>query len=360
MKVVVNGWDLAARPRDADSLGTLEWLNGLAVAKPELDLHLVVPKATRAVEVENSIKTHEMDVSLSAAAQIRFEQRHLVRFAAEQDVDVLYYPTGGAPLNSPLPVVTFSPHDSKPLDRSFLGRLGWAIRNAGMKGAFSQLCIMEPDVEAAHSGGEVGIPAWVNPAFNPLQQPADREALKPHALRPGFVVSFVQDRRCLRLILEVWRGLTDSVDPGQPLVLMGLPDKDLRHAKSLIHDFELGEWVKTIGGVSLQVLPALYRQAAFYLHGCQTRTGQELRWALATGLPVAGMETRASSRIVQQAGYLAPPEDVRGMLAACITVLVEPDFADQLRERGVTRASRYHQDRTLNVLVNTFRAACSG
>jgi glycosyltransferase involved in cell wall biosynthesis len=109
--------------------------------------------------------------------------------------------------------------------------------------------------------------------------------------------------------------------------------------------------------MNLADLPAIFRQAACYFHGAPSRSGQELRWALATGVPVAGIETPLSSRVIGEAGYLASPRDVRALVAACITVIVEPQMTEILRKRGLSRAKEYHQDRIFDDLAQVLARA---
>jgi glycosyltransferase involved in cell wall biosynthesis len=203
----------------------------------------------------------------------------------------------------------------------------------------------------------IDLPVWVSPRFSPLKEPSDGQVLSAHDLKPGYLLSFVQDQNSIGRILEVWRWLTDTVDPGGPLILMGLMDEWVPSSRTLIHQLGLEDWVRVGTGTNLTDLPALFRQAACYFHGAPSRTGQELRWALATGVPVAGIETTLSSRVLGEAGYLAPPRDVRALVAACITVIVEPQMADVLRKRGLSRARDYHHDRLFEYLVKILRGA---
>ena len=63
---------------------------------------------------------------------------------------------------------------------------------------------------------------------------------------------------------------------------------------------------------------------------------------MAAGVPAVGIETPAASRILKGAGYLASTTDVRGLAAACITLLVETSVADELRQKGLTIARNFH------------------
>ena len=78
---------------------------------------------------------------------------------------------------------------------------------------------------------------------------------------------------------------------------------------------------------------------------------------MSAGAPVAGIETLVASQILREAGYLAQPADVRGLAAACITILVEPSLADELRQKGLTIARKYHQSAFIETLGDALTQA---
>lgn len=355
MKIVVNGWDLKTHAADPHSLFALEWLSGLASARPDLELSFAIPKLGKQVVNIEGMKTLEFDVHASALGQIHFEQRQLVKYARLQEADVLVYPTGGGPILSATPVVTFPLAQSLPAERSFGGRLAWAAGNAGQLGADGKIGWQEPGEKGEVEYGPIRLPAWVSSRFNPLKEPSDLEVLARYSLKPGYLLAWLQDPNSLGRILEVWRWLTDTIDPGGPLVLIGESNAGIDAAQDLITRLALNDWVRTISGVSLDDLPSIFRQAACYFHGAPSRSGQELRWAMASGLPVAGIETPLSSTIMGEAGYLASSQDVRSLVAACITVIVEPQMADELRKRGLKKARQYHHDHIFDALVEILR-----
>jgi len=105
-------------------------------------------------------------------------------------------------------------------------------------------------------------------------------------------------------------------------------------------------------------LPALYRGATVFLHLGFTANGQELRWALATGTPVAGVKTPAAAAILGEAGYLVGDGDARTLGAACLTLLVERDeMGRRLGQAGMLRAGGYHRPAAVAGLVDLLAAA---
>jgi glycosyltransferase involved in cell wall biosynthesis len=66
-----------------------------------------------------------------------------------------------------------------------------------------------------------------------------------------------------------------------------------------------------------------------------------VRHALASGTPVAALETTLSSAMVGPAAYLVPGEDDRAMGAALITLLVEDEVREQLLKAAAGRVQNW-------------------
>jgi glycosyltransferase involved in cell wall biosynthesis len=104
----------------------------------------------------------------------------------------------------------------------------------------------------------------------------------------------------------------------------------------------------------------VYRGASALLHGGGRRNAAGLRWALASGVPVAAPSTPITEAVLGPAGFLAPPGDTRGLGSACLTLLVEEKVADPLRERGLERAAGYRSDRAKEAWVEAVLGVASG
>ena len=68
-----------------------------------------------------------------------------------------------------------------------------------------------------------------------------------------------------------------------------------------------------------------------------TATAQEMRRALASGVPVAGFASSGVERVVADAGHPVPARDTRLLGAAVITLLTQDDVADNRRTNALAR-----------------------
>jgi glycosyltransferase involved in cell wall biosynthesis len=124
------------------------------------------------------------------------------------------------------------------------------------------------------------------------------------------------------------------------LLIANLTEASTRFAAELADQLGVGESVRTVR-LGDDDWPAALRGASALLHGGGRRNAGLLRWALASGLPVAALSTPITEAVLGPAGFLAPERDSRGLGAACLTLLVEEAVAGSLRERGLDRATRY-------------------
>jgi glycosyltransferase involved in cell wall biosynthesis len=85
-----------------------------------------------------------------------------------------------------------------------------------------------------------------------------------------------------------------------------------------------------------------------------------LRWALASGAPVAGLRTPKSDSILAEAGYLVATGDARALAGACLTLIVERGLAAELKDAGLKRAERFHGEGPVRGLLDVLTGVASG
>lgn len=109
------------------------------------------------------------------------------------------------------------------------------------------------------------------------------------------------------------------------------------------------EWA---GRVSDEELVALYRGAAAYLDATLYEGfGYQPLEAMACGAPVVASSASSIPEVVGDAGLLRDPRDADGLAEALVRVLEEPGLAEELRRRGLERATEFTWERTADELV---------
>jgi len=286
---------------------------------------------------------------------LALEAWELPRRAAQAGAEALYCPDSRAPLSSPIPVVVALSARHERVS-SVTGRIRRAVGQAGLRGTAALLWPRDlPQSSHTHPATRA-MPPFVGPGFVPTIASTDAERRARHGLKVGYSLAFCTTDDELRTLFAVWSWVAAAVGDDYPLVILGRShrSKEQRGIESIAGRTSGGS--RRIDGVSLEELAALYRGADVFLHAGQTDTGQELRWALACGLPVAGMETPEVSSVVGEAGYLVRPPDTRALGAACLSLIVEPALSETLKQKGLERAMAYHDPASGRAWAEVFRS----
>jgi glycosyltransferase involved in cell wall biosynthesis len=136
--------------------------------------------------------------------------------------------------------------------------------------------------------------------------------------------------------------------PGLRLVLTGVG-----------HDSAgLPEGAETRGGVSTDELVSLYRRAsALVFPSLYEGFGLPPLEAMACGCPVAASNAGSLPEVVGDAAILFDPRDPESIAAGILEAL---DRADELRQRGLSRAAGFTWDATARAHDRVYDAALSG
>lgn len=275
--------------------------------------------------------------------------------AADVGADVLFIPEPAAPLVAPLPIAALlSRRRMRPT--SFTQRIHIAAGRAGLSGTSALLTLDDlPSIEPKTRSVRI-LPAFVGPAFTPQPERMDGDRLRTLDLAPGYCLAFGTSADELRVLLAAWSWVAGALGDEYPLVIVGGGGVSAEEAHAMAATADVDASLRWVERVSAEVLPALFRGADALLHAGPTSIGQELRWALACGVPIAGVETAETSAVIGEAGYLVASSDTRALGAACLTVIVDADVAGVLKERGLARARVYHEPSSRQAWVDVFHS----
>jgi hypothetical protein len=284
-----------------------------------------------------------------------FDQVLFPRAAKRLGADLLLYLHASAPIAPPAPAVSwYGDGETLPWRTARGGRLSRSVALAGMRGAAA---VLRPeDVPAAEAGLPwLEVPACVPTAFAEAVAPvpAPRPGLK---VPESFVLAAGESAETIPMLLAAWSWVESSLGDSHVLLLASPADE--------IRDFSLREAEKmglgeTVWPVVLhdEDWPVVFRRASALIHAGEHWNACALRWALASGVPVAALTTPLSQSIVGPAGYLAAQPDARTLGAACLTLLVEEEIAASLREKGRERARAYHSEAAARAWLEALRHA---
>ena len=352
MKIAIDGSALTDAGTDPRALQLSAQLSLWHAAGEEL---ILIHRPGTAGEAQAHAQSLLLTSQIGPWKLLALEAWELPRRAAQAGAEALYCPDSRAPLSSPIPVVVALSARHERVS-SVSGRIRRAVGQAGLRGAAARLWPSDlPRASRVHATVRA-MPPYVGPGFSPVIATPDAEHRARHGLKVGYSLAFCTSDDELRTLLAAWSWVAAAVGDDYPLVIVGRShrSKGQRGIESIAWP-PLGG-MRYLDDVSLEELAALYRGADVLLHAGQTDTGQELRWALACGLPVAGMETPEASSVVGEAGYLVPPPDTRALGAACLSLIVEPALSETLKQKGLERAMAYHDPASGRAWAEVFRS----
>lgn len=339
MHLAVDGWGVAHKPSGRLAWRAAELLAQLRAHEPDLQVSWITPGP---MDAEGHVE--QVPVGPGSLGHWRFQQWRLAPAAQRAGADLLLSLEASAPLRSPLPVL-IEQTGWPPRESGLAERLRRAMASAGALGAAGRY--RWQDLAGVDLGPPPDrlLPPFVASQFRPTAGDDDRGIRLRFDLFDGYVLALEPSRAELELLLAAWTWVDASVGDSHPLVLAGLDPSVADHARHWAASLDLADSLHILPPISWTDLPALLRGAAAMLHPGPSANGQELRWALASGTPVAGIARPLASAVMGDAGYLVAEADSRALGAACLTLLVEQrELAKQLRQKGLLRAMSLHDE----------------
>lgn len=288
----------------------------------------------------SGVEGHAIRARSGAWGTLGYEQFQQPRAAARLGCELLFVPEGGAPIAARMPIAAL-PADRPP--RAGRGPLATLRRAAGQAGrGVAGLTLYPGDVPSYAEARRRArpYPPFVSPGFRGAEPDRTSEYVLCHGVR----------RNEVALALAAWTWVEGSLGDAYPLLFLGLDPELEQFIRIAAAGLDVSDSIAFHAEVDLDSLPGLYRRAAAYLGVGLHAWGQPLRWSLAAGVPVAAEHSAAAASILGEAGYLAPRGDARALGAACLSLLVEEELADRLRERGRRIAQAYAGQNPLRAL----------
>ncbi len=279
-------------------------------------------------------------------------------------------PYWGPPLRSPVPLVC-TVLDVIPLlvpeyRAGILNRLYTALVVAGARGADRVVTISEDSRNQI--ARQIGIAAErvsvtqlaADRIFHPDQDGEERD--HDAEVRARYGLDDVDDfvlylgsyaiHKNVRQLIAAYTYVAQGAGPDVPLVLAGhtpaqwgtprFPD-----LPAYVASLGLEDRVRWIGAVDEADKAALYRLArVFVFPSLFEGFGLGPLEAMASGTPVVACEATCIPEVVGDAAFLVPPADSRAMGGAVLSLLLQPDHAALLRNRGLARSRDFSWRKT--------------
>ena len=364
MHIALNGW-FWNQPFTGSGQYLRNLLGALQRFAPALRLSLVVPASIQQLDAlppEVDVLTIRMPRG-GQIGKVWFEQRGFPQAVKRLRADIAHVPYWGPPLRSPAPLIC-SILDVIPLAipqyRTGLGnRMYTSLVVGAARGANHVLTISEASQRDITR--YLGIPAeriTVTPlaADKVFHHEGDPAADAAVAARYGLdnLDDFVlylgsyNVHKNVKLLLAAYTYVKEGLGLDVPLVLAGhtpgawgtsrFPD-----LPATITELDLNDVVRWIGPVDEADKPAIYRLAKVFAFPSRYEGfGLGPLEAMASGTPVVACDTSSIPEVTGDAAFLVDPTDSRAMAGAITSLIVEPDLAGQLRNKGLARSRDFN------------------
>lgn len=360
MHIAVNGW-FWDQPNTGSGQYVRRLLHALSKIAPDVQMTLVLPPHNNAPDdVPMNVNLVTTTGRGGRLGKVLFEQRTFPRMVAQIQADIAHVPYWGAPLSSPAPLVT-SVLDVIPLvlpdyAPGFFNRLYVSLVSASARGSSHILTLSElskTDIQTY-----LHIPAdnitvtylAADEVYHPRMGAERDEAVRQKYNLPDRFVLYLggfDRRKQVDVLLYAYTYVAQVEEV--PLVLAG---KEPDWSKKLFPDMRkyaaelnLTEDIIWTGFVDEEDKPSMYRLADVFVYPTLYEGfGLPLVEAMASGTPVAGIDTAIVSEIAGDGAYLV--KNARSLAGAILALLGQEPLRDAMVNQGLARATTFNWRKT--------------
>jgi glycosyltransferase involved in cell wall biosynthesis len=329
----------------------------------DLELTLAYPHDDEPADVPPSVRVQRVSGRAGHSGKIWFEQVGFPRAAAAAGADLAHVPYWGSPLQSPLPVVV-TVHDlitmrQREYRRGLRARLYNALVATAARGASHVI------TDSAYSRDEImvhlAIPGAQVTAIHLAAAPQYREqseflidmAIRRKYNLPDVYVLYLGGfalHKNVTTLLHAYTYVAQAMGEDYPLVLAGRkpePGPNVPGYEAYLQQNQLTDFVRWIGYVDEEDKPAVYRGAVCFAFPSRYEGfGLPPLEAMACGVPVVTTNASSLPEVVGQAAFAVDPDDERQLAGAIISVLIQEEFAADLRNKGLQQAASFTWEET--------------
>ncbi|MFN2218638.1 MAG: glycosyltransferase [Anaerolineae bacterium] len=195
--------------------------------------------------------------------------------------------------------------------------------------------------------------------YNPTGPGDEEYVVARYDLPPGprvLVVGRLAKDKKIDVVVRAMKDVTSSQEAY--LLLVGRGD-DRERLEELVDSLDLREYVRFLGFVPEEDLPALYRYSDIFAIASDVEVQSiPTLQAAATGLPIVAVEAAALPELVQNNtnGHLVPPDDPNALATAIRHILDNPDLAKRLGEASLEIGRRHADEETFDAYEKLYRA----
>lgn len=374
MRVAINGWFW-----DQPTTGTGQMVRQLVPALLEADesLEIVLVLPSWAVDQVTTLSPRVQVVATlchrSHIGKVWFEQFTFPRRCAQLGVDLVHIPYFAPPLQ-PLQRTLVTIHDliplvlpayrGGPLVRLYTALVATAAHRAHLILTDSQASRHDILKHLRVPDNQVRV---VYLAAAPYYRPVSDTAVlhfvrQKYRLPERFVLwlSSFDARKNAVTLLHAYTWVVHALGDAYPLVMAGnLPTRNTSlfpDPRRIATELDIAAAVLYPGFIAEEDKPAVYSAAIAFVYPSRYEGfGLPVLEAMACGTPVVTSNVSSLPELAGDAAFQVPPDDTRSMAAAIIALCVDETLREEMRRRGLTRASTFTWQHTASTTLDAYR-----
>ncbi|MGC8879909.1 MAG: glycosyltransferase family 4 protein [Anaerolineae bacterium] len=374
MRVAINGW-FWDQPTTGSGQMVRQLVPALLEADDSLEIVLVLPgwAANQVTMLSPRVQVVATLCHRSHIGKVWFEQFTFPRLCARLGVDLVHIPYFASPLQ-PLQRTLVTIHDliplvlpayrGGPLVRLYTALVATAARRAHLiltdshascRDIIEHLRVPDNRVRVVYLAAA--------PHYRPVSDTVALQSVRQkYELPERFVLwlSSFDVRKNVAALLHAYTWVVDALGDTYPLVMAGnLPTRNTSlfpDPRRIATELGIAAAVLYPGFIAEEDKPAVYSAATAFVYPSRYEGfGLPVLEAMACGTPVVTSSVSSLPELVGEAAFQVSPEDTRSMAAAIIALCVDETLREEMRRRGLARASTFTWQHTASTTLDAYR-----
>ena len=203
------------------------------------------------------------------------------------------------------------------------------------------------------------VPLGVSAAFQPYSASAVAPVMERYSLSyKGYClcISTLEPRKKIAELLRAYQCLNVSLRSRFPLILVGGAGWLSEQLHADINLLAAQGWLKYLGFIPEQDLPALYAGARSFVYpSIYEGFGLPVLEAMASGVPVVTSCFTSLPEVTQGAARLVNPDDIEALAEAITASLCDESWRETASTRGKQVATGYSWEQCIEQTVNVYK-----
>jgi glycosyltransferase involved in cell wall biosynthesis len=199
----------------------------------------------------------------------------------------------------------------------------------------------------------------VEKRFHPHDLMSAQALMKLYRLRYKsffLVVSTLEPRKNLKLVIDAYSRLPHTTKANYPLVIAGMSGWKMSGFKKEIEQLQSKGYLRMLGYIDDESLPIIYSSALSFIYPSRYEGfGLPPLEAMACGTPVITSNASSLPEVVGDAGILVSPDDDIGLSEVMTQMVDDPELVEALSSKSISRSKQFTWEKCARDTIEVYR-----